>query len=677
MRPLPEPDPGTPDARSATRYLLWRVRRQRKSILGGMFFGVVWMVSQALLPAAAGETIDRGIIGRDSGELLRWAAVVLGLGLIKAASGILRHRNAVTNHLAGAYATVQVITRKTVELGATLPKLVAAGDVVAVGTTDLSEIGSALDITARLSGALVSITVVAIVMVAISLPLGLIVLLGVPLLTGLTSLLLRPLHHRQAEYRKLQGSLTGRAVDIAAGLRVLRGIGGEPAFSARYRRESQELRDAAVSVSRVESGFAGAEVLMPGLITAAVVFVAARFALDRELTVGQLVAFYGYATFLGVPLTTLMEAADLITRGHVAARRVVRILNLQPEIAEPEAPLADPPIGRSELTDLDSGLTVRPGELLAVACADPADAERIGERLTRFAPGAVTLGGAPLDRLPVARLRERILLARNSDALFSGTLREELDPTGTATDEEIEQAIRTASAQDAIDSAPDGLDSEVVDGGRTFSGGQLQRLRLTRAVLARREFTVLIEPTSAVDAHTEAGIAERLAELMRVVAGERAIVVFTASPLMLDQAQRVAFVAGGVVQATGTHRELLAAEPAYAGVVTRGEGAAVGVAGGAVAEVTVGAAQVPGQQMRGESGLGAESGAESRSGGEAAAESGSGSGAEAKSGGGSGAEAKSGGVGGAAAESGAESEGAALESAAVCGEPGVKLLEAK
>lgn len=479
---------------------------------GGMAFGIVWMVSQALLPAAVGHTIDAGVAARDSGELIRWSLVVVALAAAKAASGILRHRNALSNFLAAAYTTVQVVTRKTVALGATLPKRVAAGDVVAVGTSDISEIGHALDITARLTGAVVAIGTVAAIMLAGSVPLGLIVLIGVPVLSGLEGLLLKPLHERQQKYRVLQGELTGRAIDIAAGLRVLRGIGGEPVFADRYRRESQELRHAAFAVTRVESGLAAAEVMLPGLIMAGVTFLAARFALDGKLTIGQLVAFYGYSMFLAEPLRTLTEAADLIVRGHVSARRVIRILNLEPGLPEPEQPVEMPSAG-SVLTDKESELEVRPGELLAVACADPVEADTLAARLARFEDsGRPELGGVPLADLPLDRIRERILLSRNSDRFFSGTLRDELDPSGERRDEEILAAIGAASAEDVLETLPEGLDAEVIDGGRTFSGGQLQRLRLVRALLAGREITLLVEPTSAVDAHTEARIAEHLAE---------------------------------------------------------------------------------------------------------------------------------------------------------------------
>ncbi len=637
--------------------MLWLVRNQRVTILGGMFFGVLWMVSQALMPAVIGRTIDTGITHHDSGELLRWSAAVLALGATTATSGILRHRNALVNFLAAGYSTVQVVTRQAVRLGATLPKLVAAGDVVAVGTSDIAEIGGGLDVTARLSGAIVAIVAVAIIMLTTSVPLGLIVLIGVPVLTALTGFLLRPLHERQRHFRVRQGELTARAIDIAAGLRVLRGIGGEAAFAERYRRESQGLRGAAVAVTRVESGLAAVEVLMPGVIVAGVTFLAARFAIDGRLTVGELVAFYGYAAFLATPLRTLMEAADNITRAHVAARRVVRILNLRPEINDPEAARGrerELPVGAG-LADEESGLSIPPGSLYAVVCADPSEADALAGRLARFEDtGRPTLGGVPLSAVPVSEVRRRILLARNSDRFFTGTLREELDTDGRATDAEIGDAIGTASARDVVEALPEGLAAEVEDGGRTFSGGQLQRLRLVRALLARREITILVEPTSAVDAHTEARIAENLAALhvecrearvlgvgereesvrtlsterlsrvgvgghdgqgggaaavTAVVTAERTspaglvadtradalaglgveagasadgaasaaatagrtTVVFTTSPLLLDRAHSVAYVEGGRVVAAGAHRDLLATEPRYAAVVTRGE----------------------------------------------------------------------------------------------------------
>ena len=195
---------------------------------------------------------------------------------------------------------------------------------------------------------------------------------------------------------------------------------------------------------------------------------------------------------------------------------------------------------------------------------------RLADRLGRFVDdGLVTLGGVPVSALPLAELRRRIVVSETDPLLFSGPLREELDPWGRASDEQLVGAIAVANAEDVLDSLPEGLDGHMEERGRSFSGGQRQRLVLARALLAEAEILILVEPTSAVDAHTEARIARRLREARR----GRTTVVMTASPLVLDQADRVAFVVDGRVVAMGAHRELLQSSPEYRFAVTREDAA--------------------------------------------------------------------------------------------------------
>jgi ABC-type multidrug transport system fused ATPase/permease subunit len=567
MRSLPVADPGTPDHRSATRFLLWLAVRTWPSLAAGIAWGILWTVSQALMPAVIGKAVDAGLTDRDRGALLTWGTVLLGLGLVQATTGILRHRVAVFNWLGAAYRTIQLTIAQANRLGATLPKRLATGEVVSIGTADINHIGNALEITARGTGAIVAIVTITVILLSTSVPLGLVVIVGVPLLMALVGGLIRPLHHRQQAYRDEQGTLTTRAGDIVTGLRVLRGVGGEATFAARYRAESQSLRSAGVRVARVESVLEAAQVLLPGAFVVLVVWLGARFALRGEITVGQLVAFYGYASFLVSPLRTITEAIDKLTRGHVAARRVVEMLALRRDLAEPAHP-ARLPEGEGDLVDEESGVVVRPDRLTAIAATVPVDAAAIADRLGRYVDGEVTLSGVPLRDLPLATVRERILVADNDGRLFSGPLRAELAGEERDQDEErIAAALATASATDVVEALPDGLDTVVAERGREFSGGQQQRLRLVRALLADPQVLVLVEPTSAVDAHTEARIAARLG----AARAGRATVVCTTSPLMLDQADHVVFVEDGKVAAEGSHRELLETEPRYAAVVTRGE----------------------------------------------------------------------------------------------------------
>ena len=151
--------------------------------------------------------------------------------------------------------------------------------------------------------------------------------------------------------------------------------------------------------------------------------------------------------------------------------------------------------------------------------------------------------------------------------LFSGTLRSVLDPVGRATDAEILAAVSVASAEDVLEALPEGLDEPIDERARSLSGGQRQRLALVRALLADPEILVLVEPTSAVDAHTEARIAERL----HAARAGFTTVVMTASPLVLDRADAVAYLEDGRVVAAGRHRELLRATRPTGSTVTRGE----------------------------------------------------------------------------------------------------------
>ena len=574
MRQLPARDPGVPDSRSATRYLFWIWREQWRSQALGVFWGVAWMLALAVMPAVIGRAIDRGLMQRSTSGLLTWSSVVVGLALVTALAGAMRHRSAMTNWLSAAYATIQATSRHAVKVGADLPRLIASGDVLAIGTTDVEAVGSSFDIFARLSGAIVSTIVVATIMLTSSVPLGLVVLIGVPVMMVGTMLLLRPLRRRQDEYRELQGELSDQTVDIAQGIRILRGIGGEEAFSARYAAGSQRLRGLGLGVGRIESLLAAQEVLLPGMLTALVTWLAARFALRDSITIGQLVAFYGYASFLVLPLSFFGEAADALTRGHVASGRIVRLLRLESPINDPESPLPTPPTA-VPLTDASSALTVVPGEFLAVACNNPDDADTLSNRLARYTDdGAPSLGGVPLNRLPVAVVRERILLAGNGDRVFAGTLRSSLTGSGpgrVSIDQTILEALHASSAEDIVGALDNGLDTEVEEKGRNFSGGQLQRLRLARALIADPEILIAVEATSAVDAHTEARIAERIGPYRSTRADSRATVLFTTSPLVLDHADTVAYVENGRVVATGKHTDLLAKQPRYAALVTRGE----------------------------------------------------------------------------------------------------------
>lgn len=556
-------DPGTPDCRGGWRYLWWLVTRQAGRSTAGALLATVWMVLLALPPYLLSRAIDDGLEPGDQGALLGWTAAVFGIGVFNAWLGIMRHRTMTKVRMDANFRTVKVVVEQSARLGAALARQVGAGEVVTIGVGDVQTISQSLTVVGPGIAAIVTYGVVAAQLTSVSLQLSVVILLGVPLTAGLVGPLMSRLQGAETEYRERQGVLTARIGDLAGGLRVLNGLGGKGLFADTFRRDSQELRAQGYRVGAATSWIQALGTGLPTLFLAVVTWLAARLAAQGEITIGQLVSVYGYVAVLVMPVYFLIQSGYQLSRAVVAARRVVRFLSLEPVADRPDA--RDAPASPAVLHDPDSGVRVLPGRLTALVGALPAESEAVVDRLGRYAESAVTWGGVRLDGIALVQVRERILVADNEADLFAGTLRELVSGRREHDEEAIARAVRTAAADDIVLGLPDGLDSAVDAQGRSLSGGQRQRVRLVRALLADPEVLLAVEPTSALDAHTEAAVAARL----RAARSGRTTVVTSTSPLMLDQVDTVYFLVDGKVAASGGHRELLDGEPGYRALVAR------------------------------------------------------------------------------------------------------------
>ena len=566
MRSLPLADPGTPPLSGPAAYLGWIARRQWGILLAAVTCGVVQFACQAFLPYLTGRAIDGGLQHGFGPELLRAAGTLLALALVSAGASALGHRFDVANWLRAAFTTSQLVGRTAARSGHAITAELPTGEVVSAVANDALRVGDLFAVTARFVGSLTAYAAVAVLMLRVSVPLGLVVLLGLPTVAAALGLLVRPLQRRQSAQREASGRLTTLGSDTVSGLRVLRGIGGESVFTGRYRRQSQLVRERGEHVAVTQSWLDALQVLLPGLFVVALVWMGATMAMTGTITPGELVTTYGYAAFLGWPVQNATEFLQSATRAVVGTRKVLAVLRVVPAVGAAPATATPPPTGAT-LVDEASGVTVEPGRVVALVSADPDESARIATRLGRFDDAAeaatpVLLGGVPLRDLPLAEVRRRVVVAEAMPQLFSGSLAVGLDVRGGARRDDLLAAIGTADAQDVLDSVPDGLDGELPEKGRSLSGGQRQRVALARALLTEAEVLVLVEPTSAVDAHTEARIAARLADARR----GRSTVVVTASPLVLDHVDEVQLVQDGTLVARGTHAGLLdgAAGPAVA-----------------------------------------------------------------------------------------------------------------
>ena len=545
------------------RFLWWLVRSQLGRVTAGAVLGTLWTVGLAVAPYLIARAVDDGIRHGHSTALVSWVAALFVMGVVNAVLGTARHRTMTRIRMDASFQMVRAIMRQETKLGAGLARRLTSGEVVAVGVADVQTISQSLTVTGPGIGAVVAYIVVAVLLLSISGVLALVILAGVPLLAIAVGPLLRSLERLSSGYRAQLGVLTGRLVDMMTGLRVLSGLGGKDALRDRYRRDSRVLRERGYELGGVTSWIGALAFGLPAIFLAVVTWLSVRMAAAHTISVGDLVAVTGYVAMLVVPVAAFIEGGTDITRAIVSARRTIAFLNLPVDHGDG---VADVPSKAAVIRDPMSGVEIHEGRFIALAGTRPEDGSEILDRLGRFAESDATWGDVRLDQFRLAAVREAILVADNDADIFSGTLREVVAGRRPGSDDQIREALEVAVATDVLDALPAGLDSTIMSNGRNLSGGQRQRVRLARAVYAAPRVLLAAEPTSAVDAHTDAAMAARL----RSARAGLTTVVTTTSPLVLDQSDVVVYLVDGRVAAVGSHRSLLDTEPGYRSLVARG-----------------------------------------------------------------------------------------------------------
>ena len=593
----------TPDAQlphppslGAGALLRWLLRRAAVPVTLATLAACTSNIIQAIVPAFLGQALDAGIENGLNGRVWGIGALLLVLFVVYAVGDTMLSYFGVTAWMRTAFDVDRLVGRQISATGKDLSRQVSTGEVATIIASDADYLGKLIEHLPALLGAAASFLVVAVLMLRTSVSLGLIVILGMPLVAAIVTLVIRPLQKRQAVQREAQSAVTTVTTDTVAGLRILRGIGGEDVFARRYRDASQELRRRGVEVASSQATLMTLQVLLPGLFAAIVVWVAARMAVAGSLTPGGLITFYGYTAYLSWPLWVFTSSVQDYTRAVVGARRLSRLLEVAPAAGSLVErlnldPAAAHPVS-GDLVDTGSGLRLEEGRMTALVCPDPQVSADLATRLGRFtdAGPTVTLAGRPLTTMPLEQVRASVVVSGATAQLFTGTLREALDvrggpdpqpagledlvraeterTTGADVDQQVRpqereapgddrliEAIGIADAGDVLTSLSEGLAGMITEKGRSLSGGQRQRVALARALLTEAPTLVLIEPTSALDSHTEARVA---AQVHRARAG-RTTVVVTASPLVLEACDEVVLLdSSGTELLRSTHRELMA-----------------------------------------------------------------------------------------------------------------------
>lgn len=579
MIALPEKYVPPPSGVTPVGFLAWLIRMQWTTVLQGVVCDVIWLLGLALTPWAIGRAVDEGLVAGDYGAFLGWLGVVVWLQLQHSLIQGLRDRAGSINYERGVCRVDQVIVHTATRITVAADRRLGSGSVVTMASNDAWWFGFVPINVGTLVSALASFITVAVLLLRDSVLLGVLVIVAVPAFSMLQVFLVGNLRSRQSVAREATREMNTVAMDTVRGLRVVRGIGGEDWFFDRFRRRSDRARDAQKTVAGPVSLADALSVLIAGVLVVGLTWIGAAMVAQGELRVGELVAFYGYAGFMVLPVTLFNQVIRVVVRGLIAAKAIVELLEVEPLWSDgppaasdgAPAPAAEAPA--AVLRDPQTGLELREGESLAVVVRDPIRARTLVDRLARMSTDdgePVRLRGRPMSATPLVQVRRAVAVSDPVPFLFSGTLRELLDPWGAHGDEEILRAVAAVDAADILEPLGQGLDVRVGERGVEFSGGQRQRLGAARALLADVPILVLHDPTSAVDAATE----ERMAAGIRVHRAGATTMIVTTSPLVLSGADRVVVLDAAGIVAEGTHEQLVGSDPDYRRAVLRAEGVA-------------------------------------------------------------------------------------------------------
>ncbi|MFI6938453.1 ABC transporter transmembrane domain-containing protein [Streptomyces sp. NPDC050418] len=519
------------------RFLLRVIFSVKRVTVPAMLLAVVWQVGESAVPVVMGVAIDRALATGNTGQLALWLGVLVGLYVVLTMAAKLANR--LTSY---AVQLLQHRLRSTLSTSVLHPvggvDRAPDGSVVSVMTGDVARLSNAVILTILPVSRIAAIGFIAVSLLATHWLLGLVVLLGAPAAVWLMGVLSERLSRDTRAYQELLASTVGRATDLVAGYRVVKGVRAEAEATRRYRQASQETLVGAKRNAGLLGRFLAGSGAVTGTFVAAVMGLAGWFAVDGQLSIGELIAAVGLTQALLPQIQSIASASiPNLAGGRAASARVIDALRGH----RGEGPGQDDttcaevaPLPVLEVSTPAATIRVDPGELVGVR-ADDRTAARIA--LALLDPRSDSEMEARLDGLAARELtaqeyRARVTVAPHRTTLFSGTIRDNLTTgDGVGAPGLFEAAVRAAACDDfAAD-----LDLPVGEDGNRLSGGQRQRIALARALASDAPVLVLHDPTTAVDPVTEHAIAVRLPGAR---AG-RSTLLIASSPVLLGRCDRV------------------------------------------------------------------------------------------------------------------------------------------
>jgi len=552
-------------------------------VLLSVVLQVVQVVATLLLPSLNADIIDQGVASGDTGEIIRIGVVMLAVSLVQ---------------VVAAVAAVYFGSRAAMGFGRDLRRRVfehvqrfsaqemghfGAPTLITRTTNDVQQIQMVAFMTFAMM-IMAPILLVGGVVMALreDVELSVILVFSVPLLAGIVALVVwRMVPLFRAMQRRID-DINRVMREQIAGIRVVRAFVREDHESQRFAVANERLFDVSLRTGKIMAFMFPLVMLVLNVTSAAVLWFGAGRVESNQMEVGALVAFLSYIAYIlmAVMMSTMMFV--MVPRAMVSAERIGEVLEAVPTVHPPAVPVAPAPDGRGrvELRGVEFrypgaeravlhgvDLVAEPGTTTAIIGSTGSGKStllHLVPRLFDVTAGSVLLDGVDVRELDPNTLWSRLGFVPQRPYLFSGTIRSNLlFGKPDATEDELWHALEVAQARPFVESLPEGLDAEIVQGGSNVSGGQRQRLAIARALVRRPSVYLFDDSFSALDYATDAALRAALVPETRGAA----VIVVAQRVATIRHAHRIVVLENGAVVDAGTHTELLARSETYQEIV--------------------------------------------------------------------------------------------------------------
>ncbi len=556
--------------------LLCYLKEYKKESVLGPLFKLLEATLELFVPLVVAAIIDTGIGNQDRGYVVKMCLVLVLLGLIGLAFSV-------TAQYFAAKAAVGFVTTIRHVLFGHIQKLSYAeldtqgtSTLITRMTSDMNQVQNGVNLTLRLLLRSPFVVIGAMVMAfTIDVKAALVFVVGIPALAVVVfgvMLACIPL------YRKVQNRLDkvlGLTRENLTGVRVLRAFCKEEEQEAEFQRQNQTLTDTQKFVGRISALLNPLTYVIINVAIIALIWIGAIRVDMGIITQGAVVALYNYMSQI---LTELIKLANLIiniTKSVACGNRIQSVLEVEPSVKDGAATVSgDGEAGKSAYSVVfehagirypdaaqeavsDITLNVRPGETIGIIGGTGSGKSSMVNLIPRFydcSSGAVYVDGRNVCTYGLTELRDKIGVVPQKSVLFAGTIRSNMQwGKPDATDEEIFAALEIAQAKDVVSKKEKGLDTEVEQGGKNFSGGQRQRLTIARALVKQPEILILDDSSSALDFATDAALRMAIGSMKH----KPTLFIVSQRTSAIQYADKIVVLDDGSVVGIGTHEELM------------------------------------------------------------------------------------------------------------------------